>query len=105
MAGLESNLALIEIQRISTRKLAVEDRLYKDEDGLRYIGLADGRLQVIPTIKGDVVGDLEASVVSTVGGKTSKEISDAVDQTDTNTSDIATKIDRCESIALTIALG
>ena len=105
MANLESNLSSNEVQRIHNKRTAVKGRFYIDEDKVRYLGLEDGHLQRIPTIKGDVTVDLEASVVSTVGGKTAIEISNTVEQTIINTAAIATKINKCESIALSIALG
>jgi hypothetical protein len=105
MADIDSNLTTAQVKQIHSQRTAVKDRFYKDEEGVRYLGLEDGRLEEIHTIKGDVTGDLEEATVDTVGGKTSIEISNTVDQVIINTGDIATKIDRCQSIALTIALG
>ena len=106
MANIESSLSSTEIQRIHSKKTAVRDRLYTDEGGTRYLGLADGRLQRIEDIKGDVTGDLETSVISNINDRTPVVLTG---QVDANTVAIAAldlaKLDRCEGIAFNIAFG
>ena len=105
MADIESNLTTAQAQQIHGQRTAVKDRFYTDEFGTRYLGLADGRLEKIPTIRGDITGDLEVSVLSNINDRTPQVLTG---QVDANTAEVirleADKVDTCTAIAFSVAL-
>ena len=72
--GLNSQLTLEDFKRIHGKREAVENAIYVNLEGLRYIGEEDGRLSKIHTIKGEVTGDLEDCYINHIGSYTRAEL-------------------------------
>lgn len=103
---MESALTELEIKAIISKKAAVKDRIYTDKSGFKYLGLADGRLERIDRIKGEVSGDLQVSKVNNIGSFVHDSIVSNLTDVGINKSDIVVlKRDKADkSYALAMAL-
>ena len=103
---MESSLTESEVQFIISRRSAVKDRIYTDKNGFKYLGLADGRLERVPKIKGEVSGDLQVSKVNNIGNFVHDSIVSNLTQVGINKTDIVVlkrdKADKSFALAMSI---
>ena len=103
-----SNLSLEEIKAIVSKRTGKKGIIYTDINGKKYVGNSDGRLDIVHTIKGEVVKTLEDSEIDKVGKYKRADIISNLDQVTTNINDISTlkkiKADKSFAIAMSIIL-
>lgn len=108
---IRDRLTLEQVKQINSKRQAVEDYIYTDVNGIRYIGTSGGYLDKVHTIKGEVTGDLEDAEIDHINDYTRAEIIAALGQVTTNQNSITTinttlltKADTCFAIGMAVAL-
>ncbi len=103
----ESN-TLAHIEKIHSTQSGIEDKIYTDENNIRYIGLENGRVKKLDPIEGEITGDHKSSKVEKIGIHTRKKVIDNITQVEINKTDIASleakKSDKAFVIAMSMVL-
>ena len=99
---------LSHIEKLHSEGKAIKDKIYIDEDSIRYVGLKNGRVKKLDPVTGEITGDIKSSEVDKIGIHIRKNIITDLTQVTTNKNNISglesRKANKGYAIAMSIIL-